>query len=507
MIKLRNLHWWTGAVLFTLMISVVLFAYVARRPLCIDSKLVESIDSVSNSGTATAYRCALRRHVPYDETLAQQISELGPRLQSLERLIDWLGPLQNRVNLTILNGAGETYRIQGQEVFISESFLKSQGQIEKTLLRVWYRERASLDLQASPLIEESLTDFLYFAYHGDFDLQDAKTGLLLDEDLEPKWPRVLSNWSGYCHSLWRSNDDLKVCGDLNSFSDDGIHLSSLRPLISQTLMNSYAELNASERLQFIVSFAKSLHEFSFHAKNFGLSPLQLHQKSYFEAVSQLENWSYFLAHLGPRVAHAEKFSALFNLELKKHGFDSFTQQALLDTLVFTDELNTAQKKSLIREIDQEKSQLIGIESQGSLQMSLTGEPLNLKLLGLIQASNGIYLHCGQPDLKKVHELSKRVEKLLYVNFCGDQVVYLKGYFEKGALSFARQNPGLKFAEFHMPSLMMALQKLPGQNPVQLLSEKKKGSLEPIGWKEPFYDEAANAYRAQSAIEMVDWFRM
>jgi hypothetical protein len=106
------------------------------------------------------------------------------------------------------------------------------------------------------------------------------------------------------------------------------------------------------------------------------------------------------------------------------------------------------------------------------------------------------------------EVAKRVERLLYVNLChADQPVFLQGYFEKGAASFARQNPGLKFAEIHLPSLMMAIERMPGRNLIQLLSSNPKMFLTPIGWKDPLFDEALKAYRAQSEIQIVNWYRL
>lgn len=506
--QLRNIQWWTGTLLVTLMGSIVLFAYVARRPLCIDSKIVERIDSISKKGTATAYRCALHRHVQYDEALAQQKTELSRRLQKLGRFFDLVGPLNSKINLTVIRGSQDLYRIQDHEVYLADSVLQAQGQLEKAFLRVWFRERAHPDLQASSLIEESFTDFLYFTMTGDFDLEEAKTKIPIGQDLEPRWPRVLTSWSGYCHSLWRTNEDLRLCEDLKSFSDDEIHLMSLRPLLVNALISSYQNLSASEQVAFLQGFANSLGQMQFHQKNFGITPVQLHQRSYYEAVSQLENWTYFLNGLGSHVPHADKIAALFELELRKRGFDDSNQQSVLDKLVMADELSSVQRKSILEEMNRNKQFLIGLETHGSLQMSLQSEPLNLKLLGPVRAISGVYLHCGTPDLKKIGEMSKKVEKLLFVNFCGtEQVVYLKGYFEKDVWTFAKQNPGLKFAELHLPSLMLALQKMPGQNPIQLLSEKKKESLQPLGWKDPVFDEITNSYRAQSAIEMVDWYRL
>jgi hypothetical protein len=501
----KNLQWWTGAAIVVLTLSLVAFAFVARKPLCIDSKLVEKIDIISERGIATAFRCGQHRHVPYDENLAKLTKRSGQRLQSLERFLDWLGPLKFQIHMTVIVGSSEVFRIQDHHVHIGEKILQANGQLEKTILRVWFRERAAESLRSEPLVEEALTDLLYFAYVGQMDLQDPQSGLIYDQDLDPRWPRVLNNWRGYCQGLWKSHEDLKVCSNLTGFQNESILPRSLRPLLSTALIQSFIQLRAAEQLDLIHSLAHQLSQLNFQDKNFGLSHFEPDKQRYYEAISQLENWIYFVSNV--KVAQAEKFATHFRFELEKRGFDNSSRQALLDHLIFADQLNSEQVAGLFKEIEKRPHSLTGIETHGTLKMNAGSEPLSLKLLGTVKATTGVYFHCGYPTSHKLAALAERVERLLYVNVCHNEPIYLQGFLDRGVLSFARQNPGLKFAEFHLPSLMMALKRIPGKNPVYLLSLKKDESLRPIGWKEPLFDEAVNAYRAQSAIEMVQWYRL
>ncbi len=465
------------------------------------------MDSVSRSGTATAFRCGLHQQVPYDETLASQMPQLNSRLGKLERYFEFIGPLKSRVHFTLVRNDSETFRIGSRELSIGEAFLPAQGQLEKAFLRLWFRQKAHPDLLQSRLIEESLTDLLYFGLNGEFDLQDSKTQLELFQEVEPRWPRVLSRFGGYCRSLWKSNEDMRICQDLKTFKADDLHKLSLRPLISHSLMAAYSALSTPEQLQFLRSFATHLDSLPFQNSDFGLTPLRLSQQSYFQSVSQLEKWIFYFDQMESVVPHSAKFAKLFELELKKRGFERSHQDILLDTLVFGEELTGLQKQKVLIELAVQKDQLMAIESKGMLQFSDQREALNSKWLGNVKASRGIYLHCGSPDLKKISEFSQRVEKLMYIQVCKEQIIALKPYFEKGSIQFAKQNPGIRFAEFHLPSLMMALEKMPGQNPILFLEQKKKENLRPIGWRDPQYDESAKAYRAESAIEIVNWYRL
>jgi len=508
MLRRRNMHWWTGLLVLTFTGFLVVFAFVARRPLCIDSKLVERIDSVSSQGTATAFRCGLHRHVDYDQILAGQTRDLGRRLQQLEKILDWLKPLRSRVNLTVIEGVGNHYRIHDHEIFISESILKSQGQLEKAFLKIWFRENASLSLQSQFSVEESLTDLMYFAFLGDFKIQHPMTGIVFNDEIEARWPQVLMNFKGYCKSLWKSNEHDQLCEDsLIDARADEIYQPVLRPLLSQTLMEAFRSLSSQDRLAFLKLLPVALQKAEFHDEDFGMSYLEPHQQTYHEAVNHLDNWIYFLSNLQPTSSLLLKFSHYFDSALKRRGFNESSPQTALDVLIVSDDSSKEISKEIQKQLKSKTDKLIGFESKGELQMGFENEPLNLKVLGPIQATSGILLHCGTPSLAVLKSFSQRVQKLLYVNACEYDMVRLDGFIQQGVALFAMQNPKLKFAELHMPSLMMALQRAPNLHPIQSVAEKKKDLLTPLGWQEPTYDEAMKAFRANSAIEMVDWFRL
>ncbi len=509
--KLKNsFQWWTGALLFTLVLFLVVFAYLARKPLCIDSKLVEKIDSVSSAGTSVAYRCSLRRHVEFDPLLAAQSRDLNRKFQKLERFFDLVGPLQSRITLTIIAGNGTFFKINDHELLLSESILKSPGELEKAVLKIWFQERSAVSSQ--PLLEESLTDLLSFAATGQLDLQNIRSGLKLRQDREARWPRILSTFKGYCQGMWTSTEDLKRCSEkISAGAKAGsgqIHLQSLRPLLTQALIESYLSLSATDQIEFMRSFSAQLSTAEFQEKNFGQSEMAPIQQGYREASSQLENWTYFLNRMADRSAVLQKFSMIFESSLKRRGFDSSSSQSLIDVLVFTETLRPEQTRDLLKQIEKNEKDLIAVElEKGQVQMNFGYETIDSQLFAPIMAATGLYLHCGIPNLYQIGQFAKRAQRLIYVHYCPGQEIRLEGLFSEGIKSFALQNPDLKFAEFHMPSLMLAIQKMPGVNPLQVLAEAPGSSLQKLGWQKPHYDKIINAFHAESAIEMVNWYRL
>ncbi|MEZ0392957.1 MAG: hypothetical protein ACAH59_12125 [Pseudobdellovibrionaceae bacterium] len=508
MFRIKSLQWWTGVLLGTLLILIVAFAYTARTPLCIDSKLIERIDSISDQGTASAYRCSQRKHVDYDANLVTQTRKLGPRLQQLEKYFEWLGPLKSKIHLTVIAGPGEHFRIQGREIIISESILNSEGQLEKAVFRFWFRERAPLTLQSQQLVEESLTDFLYYSFAGALDLQEPLTQISLDQDEDARWPRVLSNQKGYCDSLWKSNEHLRICQDaLIERSENEIELLTLRPLITQSLIESYKELSTQDRIEVLRFIALNFKSFQFDEKNFGVTYLERKRQSYYQAISHLENWVYFFNQLGRSSASVQRLSQFFQKTLKQRGFDEAMPEARLDLLVFADALNEKQIQEILTETKAHPHALIGIESKGKIQMGAASVPLSLQLLGEVRSPRAVYFHCGIPKLQELESLSRKIEKLTFINACGQSQFRFDGLFNSGIEGFARQNPKVKFAEFHLPSLILAVEKLKGKNPIDYLKQNQTGSLAPIGWGDPKYDQSVDAYRAQSVIEAIDWYRL
>lgn len=155
------------------------------------------------------------------------------------------------------------------------------------------------------------------------------------------------------------------------------------------------------------------------------------------------------------------------------------------------------------------SHLLGWISGSQIQMGLNAEKLDLELFGEMRASRGLFFYCGQIDTKTLLIAARKVEKLLYIDSCALETAKLGGFFDKGTRSFALQNPKIKFIEFHTSSLLSALVQAPEINPVLALnaSSQQAPFFKLLGWTTPTFDKSVGAYRAQSIIEAIDWYRL
>lgn len=487
--SMGDVQFWISLSLGFLMVFVVIFAFIARKPLCIDSRIVERIDSISSEGTASAYRCGLHKHVDYNEKLALEIKDLGRRLQVLEKYFEWMGGLQSRVSLTVINDSNNFYRIQDHQIFIGDGFIKASGQLEKTLLKVWVLERAHESLAAQPLLIESLTDLLYFSLSGDFAIQEPLSGLRLDQALQARWPRVLNDFSAYCQSLWRSNEDISRCERETQVEPENqmsrkADMLSLRPLLTESLISAYRKLKPVEQMQWISDFSRDLQN----------------QKVSHQILSNEDMIDTFIELL----SSSQQLTHFFNQELESRGFKSKNQESP-EYLVFVDDLKSDWLKQL-EQANQKNS--IVMEYKGN-QISNEKSAIQIKNANPLTAETGIMVQCGDINFDKIKDVSKRVKKLLYIKSCEEESIDILSYFEKGAAGLAAKNKDLQFIEFHTPSLRLALRRTPSLDNVKSIQSQNIQArlFDYLGWQKPEFDILLKAYRAKSVIEAVDWYRL
>jgi hypothetical protein len=500
----KSPQWWTALSFCILMGSLLTFAYLSRKPLCIDSKLVEKIDRAEEKQVFTAYRCGLFRHVPFEPNLAGSIRDISRRLQKLERALEWLGSLEKRVTITVLATEKNHFRVDGSDIFLSDDVLNAGGQLEKAILKVWLTERNPSLGKNFPRITESLTDLLYFSITGSLNIQDPRTGVTLDEESASRWPQLLTNLQGYCLSPWLFSEHLGLCHKISSElqSKTDLYPESLRPIVSQSLVSTLDKLSGGERLRWLKNFVQRLAQL----KSVDLS--KPGQRPFTEAHASLTEWMRLMTSIPGDIRIVGKFAWLFRQELLHRGFGAGVENQL-EVLVFQDHISPELTSSLKTSLEKNKDHFsMAIEDSDRIYFSDQSN-LRKNMFSQFQAVKGLYLNCGVLDLHRLQALASRVQRLLYVDVCGVSELKLEGFLGRGVMSFALQNIQVKFVDFHSSSLLSALQKMPEANPIEALtqSQTENSFLRKIGWDKPIFDQTSGAYRAKSVIEAVDWYRL
>ena len=506
------LQMWTGSLIVVFCVAVIAFAYVSRRPLCIDSKLVEKIDRVTESGTHTAYRCALRKHVPYDGKLKKITRNFGQRLVPVERFLEYLGNFHGRISLTLLKSSETYFKIRDHEIYATEELLNSPGQLEKAVMKIWLRDQMQNLALENSLSEEVLSDFLWTTLKGRLDLYDPVTRLNLGQEPLTLWPETLKNSAEVCQSPWWAAKSAVICQALRTTkeSDSQIDLDSMRPLLTQSLNSAYKKIPAAQKIAWLQAFAKNLPHFQLP------EGAEKTTHDFSQAQRVVGQWisSFRLVD--------ENFGNLFAHELAYHNFHDLTAMVHFSALIIFDQTSKEGQDLVEKDLQSfEQSHLIGYKNGQQVQFSSHGVSVLLEDLGAWQADKIVMISCGSPQIEKLQDLAVQADRLLFVDLCQNKGnLDVVSYLKEDAQTFAARNKNVNFIEFHLPSLKLALQKV-DINAAQknnwiadLLNENpkdktKKVSIltEALGWQEPIYHSQEKAYRSQSAIEAINWYRM
>jgi hypothetical protein len=492
--------------------------YVTRRPICIDSKVVERIDRLGLDGTDTAYRCAYNKDVKFSSYFNSQARVLSQRLGAAERFLENLEPFQKKVRITILEDRPYLFKVQGNQIYIGQALLESPGHLEKALAKVWYRERTDSFFVNQSVVEEVVSDFLVYGIRGSLDIYDP---LHKADTRSPMamWPSVLKSVQGYCESPWRLSEHYALCekpyDEKVSLRDSVVDLS-LRPLLSSTWIESYRELSLMEQIHFLRSFATLLR--LEHSPDLPIikgsvtasapSPLS-------EAIETVKNMNLFLSSsnlMRDSTTH-RLFLNSFALNLRAKGFTDSMGEAFFDVMYITkDELTD---KSPIyqqfREIALQNPKLhLALQDESNLWMLPAKYPIPLRTFAHIKAGRTIVEKCGEFDFNYVLDFAPQTEKLFVATSCSKKtMLHYQAFIKEGAEGFGAENRGIPFIQFHIPSLLMKRSQLASVPNIYDLVRKREIEnpvFQSLGWQEIQWNESAKAYHPKASVDGIEWFR-
>lgn len=499
---------------FCLLSLVVL--QMTKRPLCIDSRVVERIDRLAGQSSESVYRCALNKETPYSTYFGQQLKDLGARIQQTEKVLESLEPFEKKIQLTIMEDHPYLYRIQGHQIFIGSKLLEAPGHLEKALAKIWYRERSETLFAQQNLMEEVVTDFLVYLQSGDLDIGDPNTHLTTAVR-KVKWPYVLKSIAAYCDSSWKQSEHFATCQNHTGAETDlkdQVTEMSLRPLLVSSWIRSYKKLSMKERFNFTANLSQLLH--SEHNPHLPMMGGLTSETTLLKAAEAIKNINLFVSssHLNKESTSYRQFVANLTNELRTSGFQEAFAEAAFDVLFVSQEPLTENSK-VFQEFEQiskaqPKLQMALRDSQ-NLWMLPSRYPIPIASFGQIKADRTIVEKCGGYNFSYVMDYAEITEKLLVVDRCDlqKQVQYEK-FLSDGAEGFAIQNKGLSFVQFHLPSLLMKREELAQVANVFEFIQKRdleSASFKSLGWREVRWSQQANAYQPKAYVDAIEWFRV
>jgi hypothetical protein len=416
--------------------------------------------------------------------------------------------------VTLLKSQETYFKIRNHEIYATEDLLDSPGQLEKAILKIWLRDQVKDKTFENSLAEEVLSDFIWTAAKGKLDVYDPISKTNLSKTAAAYWPEILKSSTELCQTPWWPAKSVAICQALRGQNegDTQIDFDSLRSLLSQAMNNAYEKLPAQSRIEWLQDFARKLPSFQ------NPEGIETKQKNYLQAQQLMKKWIASLQGMN------ENFGSLFAAELEKRGYHDIFVTVRFSALVIFDSVGKDIQKMVEKDLlPFEDTHFIGYKQDDQMRFASRGVTIPVSEIGSWTADKVIMIGCGSPQLQKLEEISAQSERLLFVDACRPTApLDVASYLTQDAQAFAAKNKDVNFIEFHLPSLKLAMQKVESsapQNPnllVELLKEAstddgkdKKASIltEALGWQKPTYSSTAKAYRSQSAIEAINWYRV
>ncbi len=517
------LNRWLNAILFVSFALVTLMvAEMTRRPLCIESKVVEKIDRLSVGASPgsikseTIYRCAFNKATPFSEFFNAQVKDLSVRVQRIERLLESIEPFHQRARLTVVTDQPYHFEVHGHNIMIGEALLLAPGHLEKAVAKVWYQERRDAFFIHEPLMEEVVTDLLVFLQDGDLDIGDPishfKTSLQ-----KAKWPYVLKSVAAYCDSPWKLSEHYQTCADNNfdNISENVLQLS-LRPLLVSSWVAALKSLPLKDQVTFVRSLGGLLKE-----EHVPELPIVQRMKTMIEyapllmAGEAVKNINLFVSTsvlLQKSEAHRLFVSAI-SQELRKAGFQDVFAEASFDILFMSGRTLTEDSvvvKHFMKLAKERPHMHIALRDREHVWMLPSKFPIPVKSFGQMRANRAVVEKCGGFDFNFVMGYAQFSEKLLILENCDSKKeLNFARYLKDGAEGFGAQNKDISFIQFHLPSLMMKSAELTEvSNVFDLIRNREVESriFQTLGWQEIKWSEQAAAYHPKANIDAIEWFR-
>jgi hypothetical protein len=495
------------SVSFTVLcLSLVALGYLSRKPFCISSKFVQSIDRVGKDSSKSLPQCGSPIRVSYDESLKEYKDQVEHDLNELSSFFKWIGGVFPTLKVNVLEYEQDIYRLQSNQLFISKSLLRQPRKISRSIIRLWIQNLTQDRLPVGTLLNESLTDFMEYLIHGELILTNS-AGVKLITDSKDftilNSLRFLMSTKDYCSNIWRLDTDINACK--NSADQQGFAVQGLRPLITSSLITAFTQMSELEKL----SFYKKVTDFLTAQR----LPSGLASSVEGLAVTRLDLQT-ILGHVSNSVRNADyKLEANKNLALGIAG-------SLRNSLALKGE---ALNIELAVQIENPSSKLIAELKKFSLNQNETDVALmtqddlliaphndfvSKKLWGPLAIAKKIWIHCGTLDTHVILKNSQSVEQLTVIDACTDDQLDVRSFLEGGIKKFALSNREVPFLNIHVPSLEYSLSKNK-QSPVELVRQdlwKKISVKNNLAWKEPIFDQVLNAYSVEAEIGAIDLFR-
>lgn len=472
--------------------AVCLFAIaLSRRPLCIDSTIVQKIDRWSVD-SETLYGCASGRAADFAPELMRLRPALEARLRPFERTMARLGVDLPGLRLVIPADRPYAYRAEQGRLFIGEELLRARGHLERAALHAWLTE---IDGGSSRWRRHALADALTMVIFGDLELRDP----VFARDLRVHESQVaLTSPESPCTSSWRASETYERCLREGEAPEGATAEVTLRAVFASAMARSYQSLGFAERIA-IARRARVLGPAT-HAR----TPVAAEAGSLAALFAEARSFERELeVRLGRLGEPGRSWFRALGAELRRRGLPQDPRAIEIETLV-VDERGNEHRAELVSGTRAG----LALLTEGGLRFPPSSElfarPEDLR------ARNLVWIGCRELSFGRVLEFDFGARKLLAVKSCDEEKIDLRPWLRGDTPSFSKANPGVAFVVFDLPSLRSRERHLDRALDVWGKVEGGVGDetlRDTFGWRSVEILNDGGLSKPRAFIDAIEWFRV
>lgn len=518
---------WLTLLVVSLLSSLTLFMWMRQSPLCINSKLVKKIDIQTsevlsggsssntkneswikaknvNAKSAEAYSCSLEQNVVYNDELRILIEKITPSLKLVEDFfgsnihpIEWAW--RKSMETDVAKRSWRQWKIQGDKIIYSgpADLENSSNAVSEVFLDSVLA--VQLQIPGSPVQENRTALALAQAYLDVLKFSLGLSSQSLDFKVD-QWSLNQSSWSAYCSSREISVLDYSACG--KSAAAAYLEPMNLRPFFRESFKQALLALPLSKQQETLKQLAQLFISWTQgnelpHSSMKSIAIDEIHKTTSL-FLKKVEAWPEFYSEL--------------RRAFEQRGWAPENSETVFQKMVYFPQKEDQEKKDISAFLVQNpnlRDQLVAIQTGTWLWMPHLYAPIEVASIGSYRVYNMVVVSCENPTLSFLAKLSEITEHVLFVRDCDSrQPIKLESYFKSGIDYFAVENEKVDFVRFHMPSFRLAL-KSEKANPFELVAKSKWNApyFSRIGWQKPNWQKKSHYFKANSAIEVIDSYRI
>jgi hypothetical protein len=511
-----NFERWLISLATGFFVALMALMISSKKPLCIDSRIVDKIDRVSAQQTETVYKCSSSIPTPYSRYFDENKDQLETRIENVSVFLRNIEPFNKNIQIRINELQPIIFKITDHQIEIGAQLLASPLHFERALMKIWLQERLKKDLHSQQLFVEVAADFLLFAANGSLEIEDpvlkvkTKIGGV-------RWPQVLKSRDGYCESPWKASEHYTDCAQIKDsevLNSELLLSMSLRPLMTSVWIKAYSDLSFKEQSHFLNLLPRYLQTQQLSSEKAiemvmgDTHPLKQGMMN-IKKMTDLMNSSSLIQN---EFEYREFYSRVAS-NLQQSGVTDSFAEAYFDYLFEYPETISV-KSTLFTNLEKVAVQFpqlqIAIKDKDQIWILPGHSSLPLQSFDQIHSQQHIFLACLGLKEIEMKQFFNHTEKLLLIKGCDqDKNTDYQALVSDGIQNFSRKNKHLAFIQFHLPSFeSKAKELLHIKNFFDLVQSRdvSKPEFQTLGWSQIQWYEDSQAYKPQAVVDAIEMFR-